>query len=44
MILQYCTTNNQVKIPENYKYPDTKWSKKNQYVFLFLEKINLIKT
>tara|TARA_Y100001958_G_C21190167_1_gene518469 strand:- start:216 stop:1046 length:831 start_codon:yes stop_codon:yes gene_type:complete len=34
MILQYCTTNNQVKIPENYKYPDTKWSKKKPICFL----------
>ena len=34
MILQYCTTNNQVKIPKNYEYPDTKWSKKKPICFL----------
>jgi len=25
--LQYCTPNNKVKIPTNFNYPDTGWSK-----------------
>ena len=28
MILQYCSTENYVKIPEDFNYPDTSWSEK----------------
>ncbi len=34
IILQYCTTDNSVKIPQNYEYPHTKWSEQKPPCFL----------